>query len=96
MTNVQSYFDPNVDEENIKRVRQRYGPELTSVASPVLGDDKIAQIAGDDEEAQRVLKKFDSAKTLARDIEATNLGRFPVLGYVANMERGKLGLKKVV
>ncbi|KZT12692.1 FAD/NAD(P)-binding domain-containing protein [Laetiporus sulphureus 93-53] len=91
---LQSFFDPHIDEENVKAVRQRYGPELLSMNAPVLGRHKIEQIAEKDEEGERVMKKFDALKVFSDDVEATYMGRHALLGYVANMVKGQLGLKK--
>lgn len=95
MDNVSGYFDPTIDDENVKSVRGRYGPELLDLHQPALGDEKIAaSVQEGDEEAKRVLKKMDAVKVLAGDVEATKLGDEAVEGYYAIVERGKLGLKK--
>ncbi|KAJ3489008.1 hypothetical protein NLJ89_g11565 [Agrocybe chaxingu] len=48
-----------------------------------------------DAEGERVLRKFDALKVFGEDVEATNLGRNPLLGYRANVKVGELGLIKV-
>lgn len=88
----QSFFDPHVHEENVKAVRERYG-DMIKMESPVLGREKIEKMAEGDEEGERVMKKFDALKILSDDVEATYMGRHPLLGFVANIERGQLGLK---
>lgn len=94
MNNISGYFDPHVDEENIKAVRKRYGPDIVSLTGPALGDAKIDEVTKGDEEGQRVLRKMDAARVLAPDVEATGLGVESAVGYFAVVERGKLGLRK--
>jgi len=96
MDQFQSFFDPYVDEENVKAVRQRYGTEFVHMASPVLGKEKIKSLVNDDLEAERVLKKVDALRVFSDDIEVTYMGRHPLLGYVANIKKGELGLRKFV
>ncbi|KAF8898068.1 hypothetical protein CPB84DRAFT_1815800 [Gymnopilus junonius] len=91
----QSFFDPNVNEDDIHSARQRYGVDLIKMQAPVLGKQKIDELAKGDEVGERVLKKFDALKVFSDDVEATYMGRNPVLGYKANVKRGELGLIKV-
>ncbi|PPQ70820.1 hypothetical protein CVT24_001037 [Panaeolus cyanescens] len=90
----QSFFDPTVDEDHIHATRQRYGVDLVKMQAPVLGKDKIQELVKDDEVGERVLKKFDALKVFSDDVEATYMGRNPLLGYRANVKRGELGLIK--
>ncbi|KAF8154859.1 hypothetical protein B0H34DRAFT_799593 [Crassisporium funariophilum] len=92
----QSFFDPHVDEDHIHTARQRYGVDLIKMQAPVLGKERIeAIVEEDDEMGMRVLKKFDALKVFSDDVEATYMGRNPLLGYRANVKRGELGLIKV-
>jgi hypothetical protein len=91
----QSFFDPHVDEDHIHSARQRYGVDLIKMQAPVLGKQKIDELVQGDEMGERVLKKFDALKVFSDDVEATYMGRNPVLGYKANVKRGELGLIKV-
>ncbi|KAJ7877968.1 hypothetical protein B0H14DRAFT_1663687 [Mycena olivaceomarginata] len=95
MDTCQSFFDPYVDEENVKAVRQRYGVDVITMESPVLGRQKIKSLVKDDVEGERVMNKFDALKVFSDDVEATYMGRHPLLGYVANVKQGELGLSKV-
>ena len=91
---IMSYFDPHVDDSDIKAVGKRYGRELLSFNSPVMGSDKISKVVPQDETAQRVLKKMDAHRIFTDDLDPTHLHRQPVLGYSAWTKRGKLGLVK--
>ncbi|KAJ7198970.1 hypothetical protein GGX14DRAFT_573055 [Mycena pura] len=95
MDRFQHVFDPHVDEENVKAVRARYGADIVTVKTSVFGASKIEEITKDDEEAYRVMMKTDTMKALGDDLEATSMGRSPSHGYIANIERGKLGLRSV-
>ncbi|KAF7358097.1 FAD/NAD(P)-binding domain-containing protein [Mycena venus] len=95
MDTCQSFFDPYVDEENVKAVRQRYGVDAVKMESPVLGRQKIKSLVKGDIEGERVLNKFDALKVFSDDVEATYMGRHPLLGYVAKVRQGELGLGKV-
>ncbi|KAJ6469005.1 hypothetical protein C8R47DRAFT_1150868 [Mycena vitilis] len=88
----QSWFDPYVDEKSVTAVRERYGAEYVHVESPVLGPDKIKDLVKDDETAERVLKKVDVLKAMGDEIEVE--GSHPILGYVAHVKQGELGLRK--
>ncbi|KAJ7250273.1 hypothetical protein C8J57DRAFT_1521287 [Mycena rebaudengoi] len=68
MTICKNYFDPYVDDENVK-------------AAPVIGLDNVRRLLKDDTEAES-------------DVEPTYKGGFPLLGYIANMKKGELGLNK--
>ncbi|TFK24572.1 cytochrome P450 [Coprinopsis marcescibilis] len=91
----QRFFDPLVDEDQIKRARQVYGVEVIKMTSAPLGKQKIKELVQDDAETERVLRKFDAIKVLGEDVEATFMGKSAVLGYRANIKRGELGLVKV-
>ncbi|EGO19147.1 putative halogenase [Serpula lacrymans var. lacrymans S7.9] len=90
----QRFFDPLVNEDDIKAARERYGEELITMQAPVLGRDKIEELVHEDEKSERVLRKFDALKVFRDDVEATYMSRHPLLGYVAKVERGNLGLMK--
>jgi hypothetical protein len=90
----QSFFDPTVDEDQIHTTRQRYGVDLVKMQAPVLGKQKIEELVKDDKVGERVLRKFDALKVFSDDVEATYMGRNPLLGYRANVKRGELGLLK--
>lgn len=96
MDTCQSFFDPYVDEEHVKSVRERYGTEVIKMESPVLGKQRIKTLVKDDAEAERVLTKFDAIKVFSDDVEATYMGRHPLLGYIAIIKKGELGLNKFV
>ncbi|KAF7348035.1 FAD/NAD(P)-binding domain-containing protein [Mycena sanguinolenta] len=96
MDTFQNYFDPYVDEEHVMAVRRRYGTEVIRLESPVLEREKIMSLVKDDNDGERVLKKIDAARVFTDDIEVTRMGRHPLLGYVANIEKGQLGLRKFV
>ncbi|KAF7348029.1 FAD/NAD(P)-binding domain-containing protein [Mycena sanguinolenta] len=96
MDTFQNYFDPYVDEEHVMAVRRRYGTEVIRLESPVLGREKIMSLVKDDNDGERVLKKIDAARVFTDDIEVTRMGHHPLLGYVANIEKGQLGLRKFV
>ncbi|KAF7348015.1 FAD/NAD(P)-binding domain-containing protein [Mycena sanguinolenta] len=96
MDTLQNYFDPYVDEEHVMAVRRRYGTEVISLESPVLGREKIMSLVKDDNDGERVLKKVDATRVFTDEIEVTGMGRHPLLGYVANIEKGQLGLRKFV
>jgi len=86
------FFDPYVDEENVKAVRKRYGGEMVAMESPVLGTERINELVKDDDEAKRVFTKVDALKVFKDDVEVSYMSRHPLLGYVANTTRGQLGL----
>ncbi|KAJ7656560.1 hypothetical protein B0H17DRAFT_373719 [Mycena rosella] len=96
MDTCRSFFDPYVNEEHVKAVRQRYGTEVIQMESPVLGRQKIKDLVKDDADAERVLNKYDVLRVFSDDVEATHMGRDPLLGYIATVKRGELGLTKVV
>lgn len=89
-----NYFDPHVDDSNVKAVGKRYGRELLSFTSPPIGAEKISKIVPDDEMAQRVLKKMDAHRIFTDDLDPKYLDRQSVLGYAACTTKGKLGLVK--
>lgn len=92
---VLNYFDPQVSDHNVKSVAKRYGAELLSLNGPVVGPKKISEIAGNDEEAKRVLQKMDSLRVFSDDLDPRHMDRQAVCGYVSCTERGNMGLRKV-
>ncbi|KAF8162502.1 hypothetical protein K438DRAFT_2025490 [Mycena galopus ATCC 62051] len=92
----QSWFDPYVNEKSVSAVRERYGAEYVHVESPVLGTEKIQTLVKDDVEAERVLKQVDVLKSMGPEVEVTAMDQHPLLGYVANIKQGALGLRKFV
>ena len=92
MDMLQCYFDPNVDNEDMKNIRLRYGAEVMDLSSPVMGHEKIQKFAYEDESSQRAMRKFEAFKVFRDDMEATSLGRQVILGYHANVQQGALGL----
>jgi len=93
MSHFSHMFDPHIDEAHVNSVRARYGPDLIKMTSSVLGAEKIEELAGDDENARRVLKKTDGFKVFGKDLHATSMERDPIRGYVVNVRRGQLGLQ---
>ncbi|KZT05768.1 FAD/NAD(P)-binding domain-containing protein [Laetiporus sulphureus 93-53] len=91
----QSCLDPNVDTENMRAVRKRYGADLVSIESPVLGPQRIETLTGSDKEGERVMKKLDALKVFNDDNDPMNMARHPLLGYAAHMEKGQLGLRPI-
>ncbi|KAF8192873.1 hypothetical protein K438DRAFT_1762172 [Mycena galopus ATCC 62051] len=85
---------PYMNETNIKAIRERYGPNIVTMESPVLGKAKIKQLVKGDVEAERVLTKADAMRVFTDDIDIRYTGRHPLLGYVAHVVKGELGLKK--
>ena len=92
---VLNYFDPQVSDHNVKSVAKRYGTELLNMQAPVMGPEKIAEITGGDEEAQRVMRKMDSLRIFSDDLDPRSMDRQAVCGYVSCTEKGNLGLRKV-
>lgn len=89
---LQCYFDPNVDNDDMKTIRLRYGAEVMDLKSPVMGHEKIQQFAYEDAISQRAMRKLDAFKVFRDDMEVTSLSRQVILGYHANMQQGALGL----
>lgn len=77
-------------------VGARLAPELLSPNAPILSEKEIAQVVdSNDEEATMVVHRVNARKavdTLCRgadDLEVDNVN-----GYIANLQRGSLGLIK--
>jgi len=61
MDTFQALFDPLVAEGKVAEIRELYGKEVTSIDGPVLGRKRIQEMAKDDSEAERVLRKYDGS-----------------------------------
>ncbi|KAF8166309.1 FAD/NAD-binding domain-containing protein [Mycena galopus ATCC 62051] len=85
---------PYVNETNVKAVRERYGPDIVTMEAPILGKAKIKELVKDDVEAERVLTQADAMRVFTDDIDIRHTGRHPLLGYVAHVVMGELGLKR--
>ena len=89
-----NYFDPSVDDTDVKAVGKRYGKALLAIRSPVMGTEKIEKAAPNDEHAQRVMRKMDALRIFSDDLNPQDMGAQAVAGYVADTRRGRLGLVK--
>ncbi|KAJ7661574.1 hypothetical protein DFH06DRAFT_1192690 [Mycena polygramma] len=96
MDRLQHYFDPYVDEEHVQAVRARYGADVVHMEAPFMGAEKIKTLANDDIQVERVMRKVDASKVFADDIDIRHMGRHPLLGYIAFVKQGELGLRKFV
>ncbi|KAF5387463.1 hypothetical protein D9757_007784 [Collybiopsis confluens] len=91
----ESHFDPRIASEHIATVRLRFGRDATRINGEILGPEAIETMADGDEDVKRVLNKFDALRVFKDDVELSRIGRNPLVGYAAVVERGKLGLAKV-
>ena len=89
---LMNYFDPSVDDADVKAVGKRYGRELLMLRSPVMGPEKISKAAPGDDYAQRVMRKMDAIRIFSDDLDPEHMGAQAVAGYVADTTRGRLGL----
>ncbi|PCH37849.1 FAD/NAD(P)-binding domain-containing protein [Wolfiporia cocos MD-104 SS10] len=87
-------FDPRVNEDTVSSVRARYGADVVSPLAPVLGQDGVAAVARGDADGERVMLRFEALKVFGQDFAALGMGLVPLLGYVARVQRGNMGLDK--
>ncbi|PCH37848.1 FAD/NAD(P)-binding domain-containing protein [Wolfiporia cocos MD-104 SS10] len=89
-------FDATINEDSISAVRARYGQDVVDPFAPAVGKEKIAEMAAGDSESERVMLRFEALKIFGdQNFAALGIGLAPLLGYVARIERGNLGLDKV-
>lgn len=94
MMNVfEQLFDPRTHEDDIADARRRYGAELVSMDAPILGKDVIDKLTKDDEVTKRVFEKMDALKGVSSEYRVADMESQPIVGYVARMQRGRLGLE---
>ncbi|KAJ7572122.1 hypothetical protein C8J56DRAFT_1080892 [Mycena floridula] len=94
MDTFSSFFDPDVDHKHVSAVSQRYGEEFVRIDGDILGQTTIESMTKGNSHDKKVLSKFDAVRVFKDEIKATNMGRTPLLGYSARIERGSLGLSK--
>jgi hypothetical protein len=80
----------------IQAVGARLRPELLSPNAPILTEDQIDKEARNDEETKIVLHRLNARKPVNQMYQGPNNLRVgDVNGYVANLQRGTLGLVRV-
>ncbi|KAJ7090631.1 putative halogenase [Mycena epipterygia] len=83
--------DPEMHDEVAKRV----DPTLMADDGPILGPKDVAAIAGDDEEAEAVLRRINSRKALEVIDWQPNFRGETFNGLSIHLERGNLGLVRI-
>lgn len=76
-------------------VAQKYEPSLLSIAAPVYSADQLTQLVDPaDTDAAAVINRINSSKVLGPMWISgpTAIENEPLNGFVANLEKGKLGL----
>ncbi|KAJ7715075.1 putative halogenase [Mycena metata] len=84
------FTDPEMHEAAAKRV----DPVLLADDGPILGPKEVMAIAGDDEEAEAVLRRVNSCKALEAVHWQPNFRGETFNGLSIVMEQGKLGLQR--
>ncbi|KAJ7056098.1 hypothetical protein C8F01DRAFT_376271 [Mycena amicta] len=82
--------DPEMHEDVAKRV----DPKLLEHEGPLLSVQEIKAIAGDDEDAEIVLRRVQARKTLEALHWQPNFRGESFSGLSIRLERGKLGLNR--
>lgn len=90
---AQGFTDPEMHQE----VARRVDPALMELDGPILGPKDVANIAGDDREAELVLRRVNARKAV-EGLQAwqPNFRGETFNGLSIVLERGNLGLRRSV
>ncbi|KAJ7487007.1 putative halogenase [Mycena latifolia] len=82
------------DPEMHERVANRVDPALMAHDGPILGPKEVAEIAGDDDEADAVLRRVNARKAVEAIHWQPNFRGESFDGFSIVFERGNLGLRR--
>ncbi|KAF7433146.1 Flavin-dependent halogenase armH5 [Pleurotus ostreatus] len=92
---TRNFFLP-VSQDQYADVGERFG-QFTEINGPVMGPDDLAKVLDDDDsDAKAVLQRINALKVLSNEMGSSGLNSEAVNGYTLVVEKGRLGMRKVI
>lgn len=92
---TRNFFLP-LSQDQYADVGERFG-QFTEINGPVMGPDDLAKVLDDDDsDAKAVLQRINALKVLSNEMGSSGLNSEAVNGYTLVVEKGRLGMKKVI